>query len=132
MTISRKTLHCLRLTALVLFWPGVAAVIAGSLAATDLLPVRIDIDHRDLVLHFAGYATLAVMAAMGLRRRRSALWAAACLVLLGIALEFLQSYTGRDRSLYDALANAAGVAAGCFLGRAIVETFYRRYDSGGN
>lgn len=127
--ISRKTLHFARLTVSVLFWPGLAILITGSLIALDFLPFRIEVHHRDLVLHFLGYCTLAAMAACGLHRRQSAILAALGLILLGGALEILQAYTGRDRSLYDALANAAGASFGCILGRALVEPLYRRYGS---
>jgi VanZ family protein len=42
-------------------------------------------------------------------------------------LEILQSFTGREAALSDAIANAIGVICGGFLGRAIVEPLHRRY-----
>jgi VanZ family protein len=39
------------------------------------------------------------------------------LILLGGVLEIVQSYVGRDPSIYDELANMAGVLAGTVCAR---------------
>jgi VanZ family protein len=130
MIFSRERLHRARLAVFALFWPALAVVIVGSLIPLDEMPLDLGVDYEDLILHFAGYAILAGMAAMALRSRSRALGAAFGLIVLGGLIEILQGYTGRDPSLYDAIANGCGVGFGCFTGRAIVEPLHRRYGSG--
>lgn len=129
MTLTRERLHRLRLAVFALFWPALLILVAGSLVPLAAPPLDLGVEYEDLLLHFGGYATLGAMAASGLHRRASAVRAAAGLIALGALLEVLQGYTGRDPSLYDAIANAAGASFGCFLGRALVEPLYRRYGS---
>lgn len=46
------------------------------------------------------------------RRTPTRLWYALGFVAMGIAIEFIQPYTGRDFELGDMLADLAGVLAG--------------------
>ena len=48
--------------------------------------------------------------------RRTVLWAALSMFALGVAIEVLQGYVGRDASVWDAVADGVGVALGIYLG----------------
>lgn len=126
----RFLLHAVRILDDVLFWPALGVVIWGELAwmpGQGMFGWLADID--DKILHFIAYSALGGMAAAGIKERRWVAWAALGLILLGGALEFVQSYVGRDKSIYDALANTAGVAFGAVAGRFIVEPLRKRFPS---
>jgi VanZ family protein len=69
----------------------------------------------DKVRHFAAYAGLAVPIAMWFSPRR--LWAWLSVAGYGAAMEVAQGLagTGREASVLDGLANAAGAGAGVLL-----------------
>ena len=127
--LSRRALHNARIAVALLFWPLLALVIWASLIVLTRPPFDLGLSFQDLIAHFGAYGTLAAMAAMALHERKMTIWALAGLIALGAALEILQSFTGREPSLSDAVANAAGALCGGFLGRAIVEPLHRRYVS---
>jgi VanZ family protein len=52
--------------------------------------------------------------------------AALALIALGGVLELVQGFVGRDMSLYDELANAAGVIMGAVSGWLLVKTLRGR------
>lgn len=110
-----------------MFWPSLALVVWASLIALTVPPFDLGLSFQDLIAHFGAYGALAAMASMALHARKNALWALAGLIALGVALEILQFFTGREASLLDAIANAVGALCGGFLGRAIVEPLHRRY-----
>jgi VanZ family protein len=86
---------------------------SGAMRALDRLPLS------DKAEHAVAYAMLAFLPALHERRRRVA-QAAAGAVLLGVALEFAQLWSGwRDFELADMAADAAGVAAGLATGWAL-------------
>jgi hypothetical protein len=126
--LSRASLHHARTCVAVLFWPFLALVIWASLIVFTP-PIDLGVSFQDLIAHFVAYAGLAGMAAMVLHGRRATIWAVAGLIALGASLEILQSFTGRETELFDAVANSAGAICGGFSGRAIVESLYRRYVS---
>jgi VanZ family protein len=86
-------------------------VVAGELLPGKDLP---SLSMNDKSEHFIAYALLSASAVQLFARRLS--WAFVCLllVLMGIALEFLQGAMGLGRSMdrYDALANSIGVLIG--------------------
>ena len=91
---------------------AVAVIVIGSLVpAHDLPSVPQGFDKLE---HFGAYAVLAAGAVQLFQRRLS--WGFVCvlLVLLGIALEYLQAQMGLGRMLdrQDALANTIGVLIG--------------------
>ncbi|MFN7182626.1 MAG: VanZ family protein [Thermomonas haemolytica] len=97
-------------------WAGlwmlaIALVVAASLVPGRDLP---DLKVSDKTEHLTAYALLAAGAVQVFARRRS--WAVVCvlLVLMGIAIEFLQGAMGLGRTMdrYDALANTIGVLVG--------------------
>jgi len=111
--LSRRVLDFPRRTRLLLTVAGlmgVALVAVESLVAGQPGAVRID-----KILHFAGYAILAAVFALALRARFLAP-ALVGLAAMGLAIEFLQTQTGRTFDLRDAYADAKGVAVGGALG----------------
>ena len=121
--ITRPKLHAARIVVDTLFWPALFLVIWGELGP----PSDIVGGVNDKVLHFTAYFGLAAMAAAGLKTRRSALIAVVALILFGGALEIVQGFVGRDMSIFDELANAAGATIGGVLGRALIEPLRRRF-----
>ena len=69
----------------------------------------------DKIIHFSGYFILSLTFVLALR---PILFVPGLvgLVLMGIAIEFLQNHTGRSFDWYDAYANALGVATGGGMG----------------
>lgn len=91
---------------------ALAAVLLGSLLPAPELP---QLPHgADKLEHFGGYGLLAAFAVQLFATRAALLRAGLGLVALGIALEFAQAWFTSTRmpDAWDALANAAGVAAG--------------------
>ena len=129
MMSSRASLHRARIAVALLFWPSLALVVWISLIALTIPPFDLGISFQDLIGHFVAYGGLAGMAAMALHERRASIWAVVGLIALGAVLEILQSFTGRETELYDAIANGVGAVCGGFSGGAIVEPLYRRYVS---
>jgi CRP-like cAMP-binding protein len=68
----------------------------------------------DKVLHFGGYAVLAILFVLALR---PVLYIPALLALVGggFLIEYLQSFTGRSMDISDGVANTLGVAVGAAL-----------------
>lgn len=125
MTFSRPFLHTLRIAVAILFWPVLALVIWGEVLAPDGLSIFAYFN--DKILHFNAYFIMAAMAAAAFRRRRGVIAAVLALILLGGVLEIVQHFTGRDASVYDELANAAGAILGGNLARIAVEPLRRRF-----
>jgi VanZ family protein len=90
-----------------------ATVVVLSLFVTPPLP---DIPDSDKFGHCLAYASLAAMAVQLFAPRATLVRVALALVLLGIALEFLQGLTpNRTPDPLDALANTCGVLLGMSL-----------------
>ena len=68
----------------------------------------------DKVHHFIAYGTLMLWFAQSFRGQ-SRLLVAGALIVLGIAIEFAQPFTGRQFSLLDMLANTGGVLIGLLI-----------------
>lgn len=111
--LSRRVLDIPRRTRLLL---AVAGLIGIALVAVEsLVTGQPHTVHTDKILHFAGYAILALVFVLALRPR-FCVPALIGLAAMGVAIEFLQTQTGRTFDLRDAYANATGVAAGGALG----------------
>lgn len=104
--------------ALLLWLLAMAVVITGELLPGDS-PMLAWIGYfhvSDKLLHFVAYTGLAVIPVFGFRLP-AGLASAASMILLGIALEFLQRLVpGRSFGVADMVANALGVFAGVALG----------------
>ena len=105
-------------------WAGAAIVLALLAAVAALLPPRgtpgIEVadlgEARALLLHFAGYAALALCAILAQAQPRAALTAVG-LTAYASALEFLQGVMSeRSFQAQDLVANALGVVVGVLLG----------------
>ena len=105
-------------------WAGAAIVLALAAAAAALLPPRgtpgIEVadlgEVRALLLHFAGYAALALCAIRAQARPRAALTGLG-LVVYASVLEVLQGIVSeRSFQAQDLVANALGVGVGVLLG----------------
>ncbi len=104
----------LRRLALALWIVALAAVIFLSLSPRHGPPGGL---HIDKLAHFAAYAVLAALPFAAFLARRAVLAAAAAMLPFGLVLEGLQALVPqRSADPFDALANAAGVAAGIALG----------------
>ena len=100
------------------FGKWVLAAYTLALTAVSLTPAEAlqEVNANDKVAHFACYCLFALLLGTVPLRTRQYLIGGVLLALYGLALEGLQSLVpGRDCSLLDALANAAGVASGLTL-----------------
>lgn len=71
----------------------------------------------DKMLHINAYALFVILPMVFLKDVRYALGLAVILFMIGIGMEFAQTLvSGRNASLEDALANAAGIGAGLIIG----------------
>lgn len=94
-------------------WLLVALVIYFSLTPH---PVEIDMAQGDKLGHALGYMGL-MLWFVQLYERRLHLWWGAGFVVLGIALEYVQGWTGyRNFEYWDMAADGAGVTVGWLLG----------------
>jgi VanZ family protein len=97
-----------RLLVLIFGLKGVALALMESLVSGQQVPL-------DKMIHFAGYFTLAMTFVLALRPMLFVPGLAG-LVAMGIAIEFLQRYTGRSFDMMDAYANTLGVVVGGLAG----------------
>jgi len=103
--VSPETLNRLRRAAAICFG---LAIITGSLSQSVAgLPFL-----SDKAQHFLSYAGWMALIAASPRSLPRILSYAGVVALIGLAVEGLQPFVGRERSLYDLLANLAGIAAG--------------------
>lgn len=97
---------------------AVLSVIIGCLLPSDSPPLQLlgKLRVSDKLLHFGAYAVLAFLPVL-YERLRTALAIAACLVILGVLVEFGQSYTAtRFFEVKDIVADGGGVLFGLLVG----------------
>jgi len=105
-------------TARFLWGVAICLTVIGSLSPgnSTLMRAVSSLHVSDKTLHFSGYALLAILPILGMRRKASALWAAGSMVLLGLLLELAQNFVpGRSPEVADEVANALGVACGIVI-----------------
>ena len=79
-------------------------------------PAGIGIGNLDKIVHVSMYFVMGVLAYIGFNSLGKRIIIFIFMFLLGVSIELLQIYIpGRDASVYDALANAAGLALSFFL-----------------
>jgi VanZ family protein len=93
-------------------WLTVAAVIALSLTAH---PVEVPLRYGDKFGHLLAYGALMGWFVQLYQSRRMLLLHALSFVAMGVALEYLQRYSGRYFEYADMVANASGVLLGLLL-----------------
>ena len=91
-------------------WFGIGLLVFLSLVSLSL---HTGVEHGDKWMHLLAYGLLMGWFVQLYRRWSLILLHALLLVLLGVALEFLQAQTGRYFELADMLANTTGVTLGC-------------------
>ncbi len=117
--MRQRLLRAIHNLAVYLFWPAVVLVAWGELSK-DQNAAALEGLFWDKSLHFVAYFGLSGMVCLALKDWRRVLVAAVTLILFAGALEILQGYFGRDRDIYDELANTLGVIAGSVVGYAII------------
>jgi len=91
-------------------WGLVAAIVWLSLTPS---PPKIDFEQSDKLGHFLAYGTLMFWFSQLYVARMTRLAYAAGFVAMGVALEFIQGWTGyRDFEVYDMFADGMGVVLG--------------------
>lgn len=94
---------------------GIAMAFMASLVSHKNVPM-------DKVIHFTSYTILSMTFVLALRPRFF-IPGLVGLVIMSIAIEFLQKYTGRSFDVKDMVANACGVGLGGMLGMIIRSIF---------
>jgi VanZ family protein len=106
--------NALRHAWLILGWCGVVGVIVMSLIPNP--PDFVPIEQGDKVEHIVAYGSLMFWFAQVYGALRTRAIVAGLLIALGIAIEYVQGWTGwRDFSYADMAADAAGVALGWLI-----------------
>src|SRR3990172_8884082 len=109
-------------------WLFVGWTLVFSVVYLSLAPVSIEtgVEQGDKFLHAFTYGALMVWFANLYERLARRRMLAAAFVAMGIALEFIQGWTGyRNFEVADMLADAAGVAAGWALAPPRLPNFLR-------
>ncbi len=100
------------------FWLTLGWLLLAAIVYVSLTPAPPDPDFEinDKVLHFAMYFILTAWFAQLFAPGKHLVVYALCFFVMGVVLEFGQGLTDeRSTSLFDALANGAGIAAGLLL-----------------
>jgi VanZ family protein len=121
---SRAFLHAARLADAVLFWPVFSFVLWGQLQPE--IPGALQ-GINDKLLHVAAYFVLGAMAGGAIRQRSQVKWAVLALILAGALMEVVQGSVGREASMVDVIANAAGAIAGAAFARFVLDPLRRRW-----
>lgn len=100
---------------------GLAMTLAIALCIAVLgfipMPATGPVMANDKLIHFLGFAILVLPVAAV--HPRHVPWIFIAAVTYGGAIELLQPFTGRTRSWGDLVADGAGAALGCALGRVV-------------
>ena len=112
MFFQGKFLPWVRRAGLWLFVPALAVVAWGELTPR---PPEVATHFWDKSEHFTAYFGLALLASLAWGLRRSIILVLLGVILLGGALEILQSLTGRDAEWLDELANSLGAVTGTLV-----------------
>ncbi len=114
---------------------SILALWGGSILAIIYLSLQPGADiptpflHSDKVGHFIAYGWLGFLPAIAFSSRRSVWTSAAAMILLGVVLEYCQSYVPqRMASPGDMVANTLGVFIGIFLAGFVLRSSKRPSD----
>jgi VanZ family protein len=101
------------------FW-FLSIILVSYLSLTPHIQIPYEFSGADKLAHFLAYLWLGILPFFGFARLRAALTGALLMILLGVGLEFAQSYVpGRNFSVADMAADCAGVVSGIFLAKQI-------------
>lgn len=92
-----------------------AFIVFVGITVLSLLPPKsgVELPTNDKVGHFIAYGTFAMNVCLLFNRwKKELLFSLIGIVLYGVLIEFLQGFVRRETSVYDFLANTAGVAIG--------------------
>ena len=93
-------------------------ILVSYLSLTPHIQIPYEFNGADKLGHFLAYLWLGILPFFGFARLRVAFTGALLMILLGVGLEFAQSYVpGRNFSVADMAADCAGVVSGIFLGK---------------
>ncbi len=95
-----------------------AALVVGLVVIYLSLKPAVALGSSDKLAHAAAYFTWTFLAAIAPRRKRWSLVLAGMIFVIGILIELVQPLVGRSCSIYDVLANSAGIVVG--LGMALL------------
>lgn len=100
-------------------WLFLGFVMIAAVVVLSLIPVEVEMGgDSDKLAHFFAYGSLALWFGMIFAGRGRQLGIAVAFTALGVALEFVQGWTGyRTFSVGDMIANALGAALGWGLGQ---------------
>ena len=101
------------------FW-FLSIILVSYLSLIPRIQIPYEFSGADKLGHFLAYLWLGILPFFGFARLRVAFTGALLMILLGVGLEFVQSYVpGRNFSVADMAANCAGVVSGIFLAKQI-------------
>jgi len=93
-------------------------ILVSYLSLTPRIQIPYEFSGADKLGHFLAYLWLGILPSFGFARLRVAFTGALLMILLGVGLEFAQSYVpGRNSSVADMAAGCAGVVSGIFLAK---------------
>lgn len=95
-------------------WLALTIIVFIGITILSLLPPKsgVEIQSNDKINHFIAYATLAFCGLSAYKGSKIPRFLVIC-VGYGLLMEWMQGLVpGREQSVYDALANALGVAIG--------------------
>lgn len=114
----------MRITWLLVGWSVIGAIFYLSVLAPYIAPDLGDFDHQDKIYHFIAYFGLMYWFAQLYHADKR--WRLATVTFLfGIAIEFIQPFTGRDFDPMDMLANGSGIIMAWLITLKGGDIFYR-------
>jgi VanZ family protein len=120
-SLAAAALHPLRGRMILVVWM-LSILSVGYLSLIPLPRLPVDVPNSDKILHFFAYAWLAFLPMLRERSDRTGVVLAISMFFLGIALEIAQLHVpGRSCSLWDAMANGAGVLSGMVGSRLLLK-----------
>jgi VanZ family protein len=99
------------------WWLALGWLVVGAIIYLSLTPHPIDIpvSSGDKMGHFLAYGLLMGWFVQLYQSRLMLALHALCFIATGVALEYLQGYTGRQFEVADMVANTGGVLLGLML-----------------
>ena len=99
------------------FW-FLSIILVSYLSLIPRIQIPYEFSGADKLGHFLAYLWLGILPFFGFARLQVAFTGALLMILLGVGLEFAQSYVpGRSFSVADMAADCAGVILGVFLAK---------------